>query len=225
MAPAPFPTVKPDRVASVVEVIAPVTASAPEFTAASVEVPDADSVVNAPVLAVEAPTVPLMLIDAVPVKLVTTPADGVPIFGVTNVGDVANTKKPVPVSSLMTPANSAEVVEDRTLILSAVFTNVDDAGIVVPFKIVVDELFSVVNAPVDATLAPTVVPFIDPPVIVTFDRASISIALLSSSRVIFFISSAEESYIKKKSSVAVLEPPIAVRALTFVFAKSSRASG
>jgi len=56
-APAPLPTVKPDRVASVVEVIAPVTASAPESTAASVEVPVADSVVNAPVLAVEAPTV------------------------------------------------------------------------------------------------------------------------------------------------------------------------
>ncbi len=57
MAPAPLPTVKPDRVASVVEVIAPVTASAPEFTAASVEVPVAPSVVNAPVLAVESPTV------------------------------------------------------------------------------------------------------------------------------------------------------------------------
>jgi len=48
IAPAPFPTRTPDRVASVVEEIAPVTASAPEFTAASVEVPDADSVVNAP---------------------------------------------------------------------------------------------------------------------------------------------------------------------------------
>ncbi len=57
MAPAPLPTVKPDRVASVVEEIAPVTASAPEFTAASVEVPVAPSVVNAPVLAVESPTV------------------------------------------------------------------------------------------------------------------------------------------------------------------------
>ena len=34
--------------------------------------------VNAPVLAVVAPTVPLMLIDAVPVKLVTVPLDGVP---------------------------------------------------------------------------------------------------------------------------------------------------
>lgn len=35
-------------------------------------------VVNAPVFAVVAPTVPLMLIDAVPVKLVTVPLEGVP---------------------------------------------------------------------------------------------------------------------------------------------------
>ena len=52
---------------------------------------------NAPVLAVVAPTVPLMLIDAVPVKLVTTPDDGVPNAGVTSVGDVDNTTLPVPV--------------------------------------------------------------------------------------------------------------------------------
>ena len=39
---------------------------------------DALKVVNAPVLAVVAPTVPLMLIEAVPVKLVTVPLDGVP---------------------------------------------------------------------------------------------------------------------------------------------------
>lgn len=38
----------------------------------------ADNVVNAPVLAVVAPTVPLMLIDAVPVRLVTVPELGVP---------------------------------------------------------------------------------------------------------------------------------------------------
>ena len=36
------------------------------------------NVVNAPVLAVVAPTVPLMLIDAVPVRLVTVPLAGVP---------------------------------------------------------------------------------------------------------------------------------------------------
>ena len=41
-------------------------------------VEDAESVVNAPVLAVVAPTVPLILILAVPVRLVTVPDDGVP---------------------------------------------------------------------------------------------------------------------------------------------------
>ena len=40
--------------------------------------PEAVIVVNAPVVAVVAPTVPLMLMLAVPVKLVTVPLDGVP---------------------------------------------------------------------------------------------------------------------------------------------------
>jgi hypothetical protein len=40
--------------------------------------PVAETVVNAPEFAVVAPTVPLMLMDAVPVKLVTVPLDGVP---------------------------------------------------------------------------------------------------------------------------------------------------
>jgi hypothetical protein len=61
---------------------------------------DEVSVVNAPVVAVVAPTVPLMLMDAVPVRFVTVPLDGVPRAGVTKVGLVANTKAPVPVSSV-----------------------------------------------------------------------------------------------------------------------------
>lgn len=40
--------------------------------------PDAEIVVNAPVVAVVAPTVPLMLIEAVPVRFVTVPLLGVP---------------------------------------------------------------------------------------------------------------------------------------------------
>ena len=40
--------------------------------------PEADTVVNAPVVAVVAPTVPLMLMEAVPVRLVTVPLLGVP---------------------------------------------------------------------------------------------------------------------------------------------------
>ena len=43
-----------------------------------VTAPEADNVVKAPVLAVVAPTVPLMLIEAVPVRFVTVPLDGVP---------------------------------------------------------------------------------------------------------------------------------------------------
>jgi hypothetical protein len=63
-------------------------------------IPVALSVVNAPVDAVVAPTVPLILIEAVPVRLVTTPLTGVPRAGVTNVGEVAKTNEPVPVSSV-----------------------------------------------------------------------------------------------------------------------------
>ena len=71
---------------------------------APVEVNDESEVavrtVNVPVFAVVAPTVPLMLIEAVPVKLVTTPLAGVPRAGVTKVGLVARTMLPVPVTEL-----------------------------------------------------------------------------------------------------------------------------
>ena len=60
--------------------------------------------VKFPVVAVVAPTVPLILIDAVPVKFVTVPLAGVPSAGDTNVGEFANTNAPVPVSSV-TAAN------------------------------------------------------------------------------------------------------------------------
>ena len=58
--------------------------------------PDAAMVVKAPVVGVEAPTVPLMFILAVPVRLVTTPEAGVPSAGVVNEGDVSSTTLPVP---------------------------------------------------------------------------------------------------------------------------------
>ena len=44
----------------------------------SVVTPVVDSVVNAPVVAAVAPTVPLILMEAVPVRLVTVPQEGVP---------------------------------------------------------------------------------------------------------------------------------------------------
>jgi hypothetical protein len=78
-----------------------------------------------------------MLIEAVPVRLVTTPDAGVPNAGVTNVGLVAKTMLPVPVTELLSvtpPYVSAPVVE------------------------------SVVNAPVEAVEAPMVAPLMVPAV-------------------------------------------------------------
>jgi hypothetical protein len=49
-----------------------------------------------------------MLIDAVPVRLVTTPEDGVPRAGVTKVGELAKTRAPLPVSSVTAAAKFAE---------------------------------------------------------------------------------------------------------------------
>jgi hypothetical protein len=50
-----------------------------------------------------------MLMEAVPVRFVTTPDDGVPKAGVTSVGEVANTRAPEPVSSVTAAARLAEV--------------------------------------------------------------------------------------------------------------------
>ena len=55
-------------------------------------------------------TVPAVKPAAVPVMFVPTKVVGVPKFGVTNVGLVANTAKPVPVSSSNAPAKPAELV-------------------------------------------------------------------------------------------------------------------
>jgi hypothetical protein len=53
-----------------------------------------------------------------PVALVSVPADGVPMSGVTSVGLFANTSAPLPVSSDITPASSAEVVAAKAESLS-----------------------------------------------------------------------------------------------------------
>ena len=66
-----------------------------------------------------------------PVQLVRVPEVGVPNNGVVRVGDVANTKSPVPVSSDITPANSEDEVAACTLNLSDVTTSVLLVGIVV----------------------------------------------------------------------------------------------
>jgi hypothetical protein len=59
-------------------------------------------VVKSPVFRVVAPTVPLMLIEAVPVALVSVMAEGVPKLGVINVGLVASTLSPLPVFVTLT---------------------------------------------------------------------------------------------------------------------------
>jgi len=68
-----------------------------------------------------------------PVQLVNVPEVGVPNNGVVRVGDVANTKRPDPVSSDITPANSDDEVAACTLNLSVVTTSVLLVGIVVEF--------------------------------------------------------------------------------------------
>ena len=58
---------------------------------------------------------PMFSAAAVPVMFVPTNALGVPSAGVTNVGEVANTAKPVPVSSDKAPAKPAEFVKAACL--------------------------------------------------------------------------------------------------------------
>ena len=71
------------------------------------------------------------LAGVVKVTLLMLVAEATPKTGVTRVGDVANTKDPLPVSSVITPSNSAEVVAACTDNLSVVTTSVLLVGIVV----------------------------------------------------------------------------------------------
>jgi hypothetical protein len=63
-----------------------------------------------------------------PVQLVRVPEVGVPNNGVVRVGDVANTKRPLPVSSDITPANSEDEVAVNTLSLLPVVVKVPAVG-------------------------------------------------------------------------------------------------
>ena len=63
-----------------------------------------------------------------PVQLVRVPEEGVPKAGVTRVGEVANTKAPLPVSSDITPSNSEDVVAANTLSLLPVVVKVPAVG-------------------------------------------------------------------------------------------------
>ena len=63
-----------------------------------------------------------------PVQLVRVPEVGVPNNGVVRVGDVANTKRPDPVSSDITPANSDDEVAANALSLLPVVVKVPAVG-------------------------------------------------------------------------------------------------
>lgn len=83
------------------------------------------AVVNVPVDGVVAPTVPLMLIDAVPVRFVTVPLDGVPNAPLNVTNDPAEpifTAKAVatPVPSPLTPVLIGSPVQ---------FVSVPDVGV------------------------------------------------------------------------------------------------
>jgi hypothetical protein len=136
--------------------------------------PEAESVVNAPVLAVVAPTVPLMLIEAVPVKFVTVPLEGVPSappFVTTAPDDPTLTTSAVATS---VPRPETPVLIGRPVQLVSVpldgvprapplTSRVELAGIVVPLSVVVLLLPRVVNAPAAAVPPPIAVPSIVPP--------------------------------------------------------------
>ena len=61
-------------------------------------------------------TFPAVKLEAVPVIFVPTSADGVPKAGVTNVGEVAKTAEPVPVSSVTAPDKLAEVNDPKEVV-------------------------------------------------------------------------------------------------------------
>lgn len=119
---------------------------------------EAVNVVKAPVLAVVAPTVPLMLIEAVPVRLVTTPDEGVPNAGVTRVGLLAKTKAPVPVSSDTAAARLADdgvakkVATPEPKPLTPVLMGKPVALVKVPEEGVPSTPPSTTNAPAEPTL-------------------------------------------------------------------------
>jgi hypothetical protein len=73
--------------------------------------------VTAPVKLALVVTLPAVRPDAVPVMFVPTKADGVPKAGVTRVGLVANTRAPVPVSSVTAASKFAELNDPKDVAL------------------------------------------------------------------------------------------------------------
>jgi hypothetical protein len=69
-----------------------------------------------------------LVAGAVIATLLIDVADATPSTGVTNVGEVANTRTPLPVSSEITPASSADVVAAKKLKLLALRATVPAAS-------------------------------------------------------------------------------------------------
>ena len=106
------------RVGVFAKTAAPLPVSSVSAPAKSAELNDPREValpteVTMPVRFALVVTLPAVKPAAVPVMLVPTRAEGVPRFGVTRVGLVANTAAPLPVSSVSAPAKSAELNDPR----------------------------------------------------------------------------------------------------------------
>ena len=139
--------------------VSPVTAAARlalEGVPKKVATPVPNDVIPVPPLATgSVPVTPV--VKGRPVAFVNVALEGVPSAGVTRVGELANTKAPLPVSSEITPANSLDVVAASADNLSVVTTRVLDAGIVVPLRVLVLLDDNVVNAPAAGVVPPTAV--------------------------------------------------------------------
>lgn len=107
------PNIGVTKVGEVANTAEPVPVSSVKAPSNWAEVNDPSTValpdeVTAPVKLALVVTLPAVKPEAVPVMLVPTKADGVPKAGVTNVGEVANTKAPEPVSSVTAAAKLAD---------------------------------------------------------------------------------------------------------------------
>jgi len=129
----------------------------------------AANVVNAPVLAVVAPTVPLMLMEAVPVRFVTVPLVGVPNAPLNNTGAPALPVLMAKAVAMPVPRPETPVLMGRPVQLDSVplagvpsappLTNsVELVGMVVPLSVVVLLDDRLVKAPEDGLEAPMAVP-------------------------------------------------------------------
>lgn len=110
--------------------------------------------VTAPVKLAFVVTLPAVNPEAVPVMFVPTNAEGVPSAGVTNVGLVANTAEPVPVSSVKAPAKLAELNEPSTVALPVDVTAPVKFAFVVTLPAVRPEAVPVMFVPTKAEGVP-----------------------------------------------------------------------